>query len=79
LWREGLRGTRLAAEIGGGGSQDGLRRRIDAAARYVPLENLALSPQCGFASTSAGNVLTPDQQRAKLALIVDTADKVWGR
>jgi 5-methyltetrahydropteroyltriglutamate--homocysteine methyltransferase len=60
-------------------SQDELRRRIDAAARYVPLENLALSPQCGFASTSAGNVLTPDQQRAKLALIVDTADKVWGR
>jgi 5-methyltetrahydropteroyltriglutamate--homocysteine methyltransferase len=59
-------------------SQDELRRRIDEAARYVPLENLALSPQCGFASTSAGNVLTPDEQRAKLALIVDTAAKVWG-
>jgi 5-methyltetrahydropteroyltriglutamate--homocysteine methyltransferase len=59
-------------------SQDALRRRIDAASRYVPIENLALSPQCGFASTSAGNVLTPDQQKAKLALVVDTAAKVWG-
>jgi 5-methyltetrahydropteroyltriglutamate--homocysteine methyltransferase len=59
-------------------SQDDLRRRIDEAARYVPLENLALSPQCGFASTSAGNVLTQDEQKAKLALIADTAAKVWG-
>jgi 5-methyltetrahydropteroyltriglutamate--homocysteine methyltransferase len=59
-------------------SQDALRRRIDEAAAYVPLENLALSPQCGFASTSAGNVLTPDEQKAKLALVVDTAAKVWG-
>ena len=59
-------------------SQDDLRRRIDEAARYVPLENLALSPQCGFASTSAGNVLTPDEQKAKLALVAETAAKVWG-
>lgn len=59
-------------------SQDLLRRRIDEAARYVPLENLAISPQCGFASTSAGNVLTPDEQRAKLALVAETAAKVWG-
>ena len=59
-------------------SRDDLRRRIDEAARYVPLENLALSPQCGFASTSAGNVLTPDEQRAKLALVVETAQQVWG-
>jgi len=59
-------------------SQDVLRRRIDEAARYVPLENLALSPQCGFASTSAGNVLTPDEQKAKLELVADTAEKVWG-
>ena len=59
-------------------SQDLLRRRIDEAARYVPAENLALSPQCGFASTSAGNVLTQDEQRAKLALVADTAAKVWG-
>jgi 5-methyltetrahydropteroyltriglutamate--homocysteine methyltransferase len=59
-------------------SQDELRRRIDEAARYVPLENLALSPQCGFASTSAGNVLTPDQQKRKLELVVTTAERVWG-
>jgi methionine synthase II (cobalamin-independent) len=59
-------------------SQDVLRRRIDEAARYVPLENLALSPQCGFASTSAGNVLTPDEQKAKLELVAATAAKVWG-
>jgi 5-methyltetrahydropteroyltriglutamate--homocysteine methyltransferase len=59
-------------------SRDLLRRRIDEAAKFVPLENLALSPQCGFASTSAGNVLTPDEQKAKLALVADTAAKVWG-
>jgi len=59
-------------------SQDDLRRRIDEAARFVPLENLALSPQCGFASTSAGNVLTVEQEKRKLELVVDTAQKVWG-
>jgi len=59
-------------------SQDDLRRRIDEAARYMPLENLALSPQCGFASTSAGNTLTMDEQKRKLELVVDTAQKVWG-
>ena len=60
-------------------SEDTLRRRIDAAAQYVPLERLALSTQCGFASTFEGNEITPDAQRAKLELIVRTADKVWGR
>lgn len=59
-------------------SQDDLRRRIDEAARYVPLEHLALSPQCGFASTHQGNMLTPDDQWRKLELVVDTARKVWG-
>jgi len=59
-------------------SPDALLRRIDEAARYVPPENLALSPQCGFASTSAGNVLTPDEQKAKLALVAETAARVWG-
>jgi 5-methyltetrahydropteroyltriglutamate--homocysteine methyltransferase len=58
-------------------SQDALRRRIDEAAKYVPLENLALSPQCGFASTAPGNRLSPDEQRRKLELVVDTARKVW--
>ena len=57
---------------------DDLRRRIDAAARFVPLERLALSPQCGFASTAPGNPLTPDEQRRKLELVVDVAHRVWG-
>ena len=59
-------------------SQDLLLRRIEEAARYVPIENLALSPQCGFASTLAGNPLTPDEQRRKLELVVQIARKVWG-
>ena len=58
--------------------EDLLRRRIDEAAKYVPLENLALSPQCGFASTAPGNMLTWDEQRRKLELVVETARKVWG-
>jgi len=57
---------------------DDLRRRIDEAARYVPLENLAIAPQCGFASTQFGNLLTWDQQRRKLELVVETARTVWG-
>ena len=59
-------------------SQDLLRRRIDEAAQYVPLEYLALSPQCGFASTAPGNMLTWGEQRRKLELVVETARKVWG-
>jgi 5-methyltetrahydropteroyltriglutamate--homocysteine methyltransferase len=59
-------------------SQDKLCRRIDQAARYVPLDHLALSPQCGFASAAEGNPITPDQQRRKLELVVDTARQVWG-
>jgi 5-methyltetrahydropteroyltriglutamate--homocysteine methyltransferase len=58
--------------------QDTLRRRIDEAARYVPVEDLALSPQCGFASMASGNLLSPDDQRRKLELVADTARKVWG-
>ena len=59
-------------------SPDELRRRIDEAARYVPIENLAISPQCGFASTAPGNQLTWDEQRRTLELVVATARKVWG-
>jgi 5-methyltetrahydropteroyltriglutamate--homocysteine methyltransferase len=58
-------------------SQAELLRRIEEAAKYVPIENLALSPQCGFASVAAGNRLSPDDQRRKLELVVDTARKVW--
>ena len=54
-----------------------LIRRIEEASRYVPLENLALSPQCGFASTMEGNLLTEEQQWAKLRLVVETTRKVW--
>jgi 5-methyltetrahydropteroyltriglutamate--homocysteine methyltransferase len=59
-------------------SQDDLCRRIDEAARYMPLENLALSPQCGFASVAAGNLLSQDDQWRKLELVASTARKVWG-
>jgi len=59
-------------------SVDSLRRRIDEAAQFVPLERLALTPQCGFASTFLGNLLTWDEQQKKLELVVDTARKVWG-
>jgi 5-methyltetrahydropteroyltriglutamate--homocysteine methyltransferase len=59
-------------------SKDDLKRRIDEAARYVPLEQLCLSPQCGFSSTVEGNVLTYDEQVAKLSLIAETAAEVWG-
>ena len=59
-------------------SQDLLLRRIDEASQYVALEHLALSPQCGFASTAPGNMLTWDDQRRKLELVVQTAHKVWG-
>jgi methionine synthase II (cobalamin-independent) len=59
-------------------SQDELLRRIDAAARYVPLEQLALSPQCGFASLISGNAIEPETQWRKLELVADTARRVWG-
>ncbi len=58
--------------------KDDLKRRIDAAAKFVPLEQLCLSPQCGFSSTEEGNALSRDEQIAKLKLIVDTAKEVWG-
>jgi 5-methyltetrahydropteroyltriglutamate--homocysteine methyltransferase len=59
-------------------SADELRRRIDEAAAYVPLERLAISPQCGFASHRHGTALTFADQEAKLRLIVRTAEMVWG-
>ncbi|HKW36839.1 MAG TPA: 5-methyltetrahydropteroyltriglutamate--homocysteine S-methyltransferase [Burkholderiales bacterium] len=58
--------------------KDDLRRRIDAAAKYVPLENLCLSPQCGFSSTHHGNKLTADDQWRKLGLCLEVAKSVWG-
>jgi 5-methyltetrahydropteroyltriglutamate--homocysteine methyltransferase len=58
--------------------KDQLKRRIDEASRYVPIEQLCLSPQCGFSSTVEGNVLSYEQEVAKLELIVETAAEVWG-
>ena len=57
--------------------QDQLMRRIEEASKYVPLENLALSPQCGFASSMLGNLLTEEEQWSKLRLVVETAARVW--
>ena len=57
---------------------DALARRIDEAARYVPLERLAISPQCGFATSIGGNALSIDEQRAKLELLCAVAERVWG-
>lgn len=59
-------------------SKDELKTRIQDASKYVPLDRLALSSQCGFASTEEGNLLTPEQQAAKLRLVAETADEVWG-
>ena len=59
--------------------KDDIKRRIDEATKYVALDQLCLSPQCGFASTEEGNVLAEDEQWAKLRMIVDLADEVWGR
>ena len=60
-------------------SKDTLKRRIDEAAKFIPLDQLCLSGQCGFASTEEGNTLTEDEQWSKLRLIVEVADDVWGR
>ena len=59
-------------------SQDALRHRIDEAARFLPLDNLAISTQCGFASVAAGNLLSVDDQWRKLSLVAETARKIWG-
>jgi 5-methyltetrahydropteroyltriglutamate--homocysteine methyltransferase len=60
-------------------SKDAIKRRIDQAARFVDPEQLALSPQCGFASTEEGNILAEDEQWAKLRMIVEIAEEMWGR
>ncbi len=60
-------------------SRDAIKRRIEEAAKYTDLDRLCLSPQCGFASTEEGNTLTEDEEWAKLRMIVEIADEVWGR
>jgi len=59
--------------------KDDIKRRLEEASKYAPLEQLAVSPQCGFASTEEGNILTEEEQWAKLKLAVDVAKEVWGR
>jgi 5-methyltetrahydropteroyltriglutamate--homocysteine methyltransferase len=59
-------------------SRDEIKRRIDEASKYIDLDQLCLSPQCGFASTEKGNALTIEQEAAKLRLVIDVADEVWG-
>jgi methionine synthase II (cobalamin-independent) len=59
-------------------SRDDLKRRIEEASQYVPMEQLALSPQCGFASNFLGNPVTFDDQKRKLELVVSLATEVWG-
>jgi 5-methyltetrahydropteroyltriglutamate--homocysteine methyltransferase len=58
--------------------KDDIKRRIDEATKYVALDQLCLSPQCGFASTEEGNVLSEEEQWAKLRMVVEIAEEVWG-
>jgi 5-methyltetrahydropteroyltriglutamate--homocysteine methyltransferase len=60
-------------------SKDDIKRRLEEASKFVSLDQLALSPQCGFASTEEGNILTEEEQWAKLRLAVEVAQDVWGR
>ena len=60
-------------------SRDVLRARLDEASKYVDLDQVCISPQCGFSSTSEGNSLSVDQEKAKLSLLVELADEIWGR
>jgi 5-methyltetrahydropteroyltriglutamate--homocysteine methyltransferase len=60
-------------------NKDDIKRRLEEASNYAPLDQLAVSPQCGFASTEEGNILTEEEQWAKLKLAVDVAGEMWGR
>ena len=59
-------------------SRDEIKRRIEQAAKFIDIDQLCLSPQCGFASTEEGNVLAEEEEWAKLRMIVEVADEVWG-
>jgi 5-methyltetrahydropteroyltriglutamate--homocysteine methyltransferase len=68
----------VTTKFGAMEKKDNLKRRIDEAARYAPMDQLALSPQCGFSSTVHGNDIAVEAQRAKLRLVIETAQEVWG-
>ncbi len=69
----------ITSKIGELEKKDDIKRRLEEASKFVSLDQLALSPQCGFASTEEGNILTEDEQWAKLKLAVDVANEVWGK
>ena len=68
----------VSTKLGELETKDDLKRRIDQAAQYAPLDQLAISPQCGFASTVHGNDITTEQQADKIRLCVEVAEEVWG-
>ncbi len=68
----------VTTKVGKLEARDEIKRRIELASRYAPLEQLCLSPQCGFASTEEGNILSEEEQWTKLALVVDLAQEIWG-
>ena len=68
----------VSTKVGELESKDELKRRIDEAAKYLPLEQMCLSPQCGFSSTVHGNEIAMESQRKKLQRVIEVADEVWG-
>jgi 5-methyltetrahydropteroyltriglutamate--homocysteine methyltransferase len=68
----------VTTKVGDLESKDELKRRIDEASKFVPIDNLCLSPQCGFSSTHHGNALSIDDQWRKLERVVEVAEEVWG-
>ena len=70
--------TTITTKLGELETKDDIKRRIDEAAKFAPLDQLALSPQCGFASTVHGNDISIEQQAAKIRLVIEVAEEVWG-
>jgi 5-methyltetrahydropteroyltriglutamate--homocysteine methyltransferase len=68
----------ISSKVGDLETKDELKRRVDEASKYVPIENMCISPQCGFASTVEGNILSEDDQWRKLELVVEVAEEIWG-
>ena len=68
----------ISSKVGDLETKDELKRRVDEASSYVPLENMCISPQCGFASTVEGNLLSEDDQWRKLELVTEVAEDIWG-
>ena len=69
----------VTTKLGDLETKDEIKRRIEEAAKFAPLDQLALSPQCGFASTVHGNDIAVEQQAAKMRLVLEVAEEVWGK